>query len=106
MPGSFFSNKAKRDALSRLTPQQRAEVARANAEKTLARTEQRAKKPPKDDDEKPKTYEIDILQHELQTGAPHWLHGSKGSVRDNLDPKRLQEIRDKHRNAAKGKPKK
>ena len=103
MAGSFFSNKAKRDALAKLTPEQRARIARADAEKTLARTQERAPKKPKDD-ETPPTYQIDILQHELDTGAPHWLKGERVKNQSKIIEERKQEIRDKHRGKAKKPP--
>ena len=100
---SYRSDKAKRDALDRLTPKQRAEIARADAEKTLARLRRAAKKPGKEEDTKPpEKYEIDILALEMASGAPNWLsQGSKG-----LSEKRKQEIRDKHRAKAGKKAKK
>jgi hypothetical protein len=51
-------------------------------------------KKPKDDD-KPAKYEIDILEHELETGAPHWLSpaGKRGT---ETDEERKKQIRDKH----------
>ena len=94
---NFRTDKAKREALTRLTREQRAAIARAQAEKTLARL-RRAKKPkPKEDDDKPATYEIDILAHEMETGAPHWLSGTRADKANPLSEKRKQEIRDKHR---------
>jgi len=52
-------------------------------------------KKPKDDDA-PERYEIDILEHELETGAPHWLSpaGKRGATTDEESKKR---IRDKNR---------
>jgi len=107
MISDYFAGKARREALARLTPKQRAEVVRAEAEQTLARLA-RAKKPDKEDDDKPPAkHEIDILAHEMETGAPHWLSQQgkgKGKAPDNLSEKRKQEIRDKHRAKAKKKP--
>ena len=102
---TYISDKAKREAMARLTREQRAQVARAQAEKTLARlrsTERAAKpKKPKDDD-KPETYEIDILGLEMQRGSPHWLSGERARrASAGISEKRKKEIRDKHRAKAK-----
>jgi hypothetical protein len=49
-----------------------------------------AKKP-----ERPEKHEIDILAHEMETGAPHWL-SPEGKRTDETDEERKKRIRDKH----------
>jgi len=53
-----------------------------------------AKKPAdSSDDEKPKTYTVDILGYELEHNSPHWL----SPVHRFPPAEKRQEIRDKHR---------